>query len=347
MKETKSRPIWKTTLIWIAIIWSVFVVIGGTLDLVMFLIFGTEFKLVNFFLLLLALSILIKLGVIEYKKNGKGNHPAEIKKENKDEKIASPIAEQAINSSTQTQAEKQEELNMEIIREKQVESKVDWLSLDKALKLSYMIGIILVAFALFYYFLIRPKQEEKSYANCLTALMDSGKFNTDTINTPIGKSALDICTKSNGAEKIVSETKQKAQDELTRREQERLDQERKKLSPYEMHTIIASNVKLVNNQGDMVFQGSQSFKVNGAIQNNNNFNITKLSLKFILTSDKAGKNKLDEVTCNLKDSGNAFGSDTIFYANSSKVFSQVCIFPDGQWWYSYSINHNEIEKIIN
>lgn len=332
MEKAKKRPVWKATLMWIAIIWAVITVAGGTIELLMTTMIGAEFKPATFFVWLLALAILIKLGKIKYQEKADSNEIKTIKleqneKPSKKKHMEQPSIRESANSTS---------------------GKSLW-DLDKALKISYMIGIILVAFALFYYFLIRPRQEEHAYINCLSALTDSGKFNDDNINTPLGKSALDVCTKSNGAEKIVSETKQKAEDELAKREQERLAQEERKLNNYETYDVSISNIKLTNNQGRIVFQGKQSYKIDGTIKNNNDFNITKVSLKFILTSDKAGKNKVDEVNCNLKDSGTAFGDDTIFYANSSKDFSQACIFPDSSpWsWYTYSINNSDLEKINN
>lgn len=74
--------------------------------------------------------------------------------------------------------------------------------MDKLLKLSIIFGILIIAVSLFYFFLLRPRQEQKAYSDCLSALRDSDKLNDYNIQTPHGKTILDVCVKSRGAEGI-------------------------------------------------------------------------------------------------------------------------------------------------
>lgn len=99
--------------------------------------------------------------------------------------------------------------------------------MDKAFKIAAIFGIILVAIALFYYFLIKPQQEQKAYVDCLSALKESGKFNDITINSPYGKSSLDVCTKSKGADKIRAEKAEK--DKQAELKKQQIDQKVKDL----------------------------------------------------------------------------------------------------------------------
>ena len=213
-------------------------------------------------------------------------------------------------------------------------------NIDHYLKYAIIAGILMVAYAFFYYLVLKPRAEQFAYSACLNALIASGKYNQDTIATPLGKSALDVCTKSQGAAQINTENEQRAQEELAKRAQEKIDQDNKKLDASDMLGIAIANLKLTANYEQYKLSNNASYKVKGSINNSNSFNVTNITLKFVIY-DNSGKNKIDEVNCDLKDSGNAFGNSTIFYSKTSKEFTQNCILPDGQWRYNYSIEHAE------
>jgi|GEM_PF-4094527 hypothetical protein len=80
--------------------------------------------------------------------------------------------------------------------------------LDKLMKVGLIMSIALIIFLLCYYSLIKPKQEEKLYADCLSALKSAGKIDNDTNSSDI-KIKIEMCVKSNGAKKIILDNQEK------------------------------------------------------------------------------------------------------------------------------------------
>jgi hypothetical protein len=135
------------------------------------------------------------------------------------------------------------------------------------------------------------------------------------------------------------ETKASKQAE-EQRKKEAEEQAKKQLVSYQYSGVVLKNVNVssapVEYFGSLKSIGRST--ITGTVANTNNFDITKLSIKFILTSDNKGLNKIGEVNCDLQD--NNLGS-AVFYANSTKQFSQSCSFPDEKFWFTYSVRYAE------
>lgn len=203
--------------------------------------------------------------------------------------------------------------------------------LDKAVKISIIIGVILMALTLSYYFYVRPKQEQKVYSDCLNALKTSGKFNDVSVNTAFGKSALDICAKSHGAEVIENEIKQKALAES----QKQADEQKRALQDDKIRTQLVSNISIKDFNMAASYNpygiSGNDFTIKGIIQNNNDFPVEKLVVK-IEYFDETGKSKIDEHSQEI---------NKVFYAKSEDDFQETFklsqVDPNRKIKYKYSV----------
>lgn len=284
-QEVKKDPPWITILKWIVGIWAVATLGGVIIEVFMFFTIGGEIDMVklpiNIAIVAIALIVVLKLGMIKYKKSNKQ------KPQEKNEEII-------LNNSSFKKMKYFDYKNLK---------KVGMPKLDNILKVSVIIGIILVAVALFYYFLIRPKQEERAYTDCLSVLKDSEEFD---INTSYGKSSLDVCTKSRGAENIRIEREFNIKQEEVKKQAEEAMQKEKELMFNELIKLSIINIKSEwNNLGNGIY-----FK--GKIKNDNNFDVRNIKVKIEIFSDKNSKNKIDD---------KEFIASDVFYAKSTKDFS--------------------------
>lgn len=71
-----------------------------------------------------------------------------------------------------------------------------------------IIGILIISLSVIYIFLIKPIQERRIYADCLSALKEVGKINNDTSSLEIERK-IDICIKSGGTEMIILDNQKK------------------------------------------------------------------------------------------------------------------------------------------
>lgn len=161
---------------------------------------------------------------------------------------------------------------------------------------------VLIAVALFYYFFMRPRQEQQAYADCVDALKEEGYTNL-ILGSAAGKSTLDLCVKSRGAEKIKEEAAIKKSSEVAKKFQE----EQKRLA----EQVDLSKVKLTKpkvSTYDLSF-GNQEVYFGGIVKNDNNYDIQNLGYKIEFFNKN---NKIDEYSGVIPK---------VFYANSVNTFS--------------------------
>lgn len=63
-----KKPIWKTILIWIVVIWAVLTLAGAVIELFMFFTVGADIDFTQIATWALAFIVVMKLGIIKYKK---------------------------------------------------------------------------------------------------------------------------------------------------------------------------------------------------------------------------------------------------------------------------------------
>lgn len=187
----------------------------------------------------------------------------------------------------------------------------------------------LIAVSLFYYFLIRPIQEKRAYEDCFGALNEAGLINSIT-QTSEKNFRIDSCVKSRNADEIrknserenaAKEAEQAARvaEEQRKASQEAAEKEAKKLS-YDQFSKISRGKISVERRDDW----SGTMILRGTITNSNLFDIQNIRLRTSVTSDKAGKNKIDEQDCEIRN--------FIVYANTTKEFEAYCKFQSGYSW---------------
>ncbi len=290
--KTMKKSIWKTFLIWILGIWAMLTLASASVDLFMFFTVGIKITFAQLSVWALALGIILKFGLVRYEPKKKS--------EKKPKKINNIKDSNLTNKNIR-----------HLVR------------LDVILKISKIAGIILVTVTIFYYFLIRPNIEEKKYSECVDAIIFSDKFNNDTIITPAGKSFLDICVKTNGAEKIRIEKEDRDAQENAKRLQEEANQKEKELSSDELKKLNIEDIKAEWGEwnNDISFQGK--------IRNDNSFDVKNIKIKIeIFSQEKSKKNKLEEKEFDLSD---------IYYARSNKDFRVSYFTRYKSFSYTYTI----------
>ncbi len=226
-------------------------------------------------------------------------------------------------------------------------SSVGFGSMAKWLSYRNLLGFaaVLIAISLFYYFLIRPIQEKRTYEDCFGAL-------TETEQLPYGLQTseknfrLDTCVKSRGASEIrmnfklenerkAAEQAVKDTEEKRKVEEENAKKQARVMSPYELSNLELT-ISSIDFLRDNRLSGKEVFTVSGNIKNGNWFNVENVVLHFDVTTDKLGKNKIGETDCSLSTL-----AKFVVFADTTKKFNQECYFEKGGNWYFHFIKSAE------